>query len=285
MNVKGVLLCGGEGTRLRPLTRVINKHLLRVGQLPMLEYPLRAMLASGVDEIHVVCGGENYSPIMKYLGSGSAFGAKISYSVQDEPGGIAQALGLAETFVGTDGCLVILGDNVFDDQFFSVVSNFKNCNYDSYAVLWSYVVENPQRFGVLQFDSGGDAVDVIEKPTDPPSNRAVVGVYLYTPDVFDLIRTLEPSERGELEISDVNRHYIQKGKCFVVPLSGFWSDAGTFASLARTEAHVQEVLSRGEEEEESEEGEGIEDSNFSSREQGQEERVACLTEGVAGSQA
>jgi len=236
--MKGVLLCGGDGTRLRPLTLAVNKHLIKVGNMPMVEYPLRAMVKSGIKDIHVVTGGENYPGVVKYLGSGRNWGVNITYSIQDKAGGIAEALGMAETFVGGNNCLVILGDNLFDADLAPFVKDFdEEYGEPEQAMLFAKASETPERFGVLAYENG-KLVDVIEKPKDPPSHLILVGIYIYTPDIFKKIKFLRRSDRGELEITDANRLYIQKGLAQVVTLGGYWTDCGTFETLKQAERYV-----------------------------------------------
>ena len=237
---KGVLLCGGEGTRLRPLTLAVNKHLIRVGKKPMVEYPLARMIEAGIKDIHVVTGGENYPGVVKYLGSGAKWGVRITYSIQDKAGGIAEALGMAEAFVGGDICLVILGDNVFDMNLQESVTRFVSMSAPvRRGMFFGYVSDYPERYGVVKFDGDKRPVDVIEKPSVPPSKTILAGIYLYTPDVFDLIQGLKPSTRGELEVTDLNRHYIKAGLGEVVAMTGEWTDCGSFDTLARAEAMVK----------------------------------------------
>lgn len=236
--IKGVLLCGGEGTRLRPLTYATNKHLVRVGTKPMIDYPLYKMLEAGIDNIHVVTGGENYQGVVKYLGSGSRWGIRITYSIQDASGGIAQALSLAEPFVDKSKCLVILGDNIFNANIKYVVETFANDQEKESAVLFRQSSKTPERFGVLQYNDQGIVQDIVEKPKVPPSNDILVGIYMYTPDVFDKIRSIKPSGRGELEITDVNREYVKRKTAHVFDLAGEWTDCGTFDTLLKAEKQV-----------------------------------------------
>jgi len=239
----GVILAGGNGTRLRPLTIVTNKHMLRVGHWPMIEYPLIKMIDAGIKNIHVVTGGENYQGVVKYLGSGSRWDVRITYSIQDEAGGIAQALALAEPFVNGNKMLVLLGDNIFSMDLKEIVEDFRTAEDNSMATVFCKHSENPERFGVLKYDRIDDeilAIDVIEKPEKPPSDMVLTGMYLYTADVFDVIRGNKPSERGELEITDVNRHYIKNSKCNIVQVKGAWTDCGTFATLIKAEQQVKE---------------------------------------------
>ena len=240
--VKGVLLCGGEGTRLHPLTLVANKHLQRIGRKVMVDYPFEKLIEAGIAQIHVIVGGEHWPPVIKYLGSGHERGVDISYSIQDRPGGIAEAVSLARTFAGEDKVCVVLGDNLFDMSLRPWVKYFGASEKDSEAVLFSKRVKDPQRFGVLlrSSEDSSQPVDIIEKPSDPPSDEILTGVYMFTPDVFDIIKTCRPSERGELEITDVNRKYIQKGVTTVVQMEGRWTDCGTFETLQQAERMVSE---------------------------------------------
>jgi len=236
--MKGVILAGGDGTRLYPLTYAVNKHLLRIGKAPMIEYPLRKMIEAGIKDIHVVTGGENYQGVVKYLGSGSRWNVRITYSIQDKAGGIAEALGLAKAFVGQDKMLVLLGDNVFDMNLTSSVNYFDDESAGGEALLFSHYSFAPNRFGVLKF-KGDRVIDVIEKPEKFMGNLVLAGIYMFTPDVFDVIKCLIPSKRGELEISDVNRHYIMIENFRVVPLKGSWTDCGTFETLMDAEQQVR----------------------------------------------
>ena len=240
INMRGVLLCGGQGTRLKPLTAANNKHLLRIGRYPMLEYPLRKMIQAGIKDIHVVTGGEHYPPLIKYLGSGRGWGVNISYSIQDEAGGIAQALGLAESFVGGEKMLVVLGDNLFTMNLLGMANSFKKGKKRSEAILFSRSSKTPERFGVIKYD-GNDVVDIIEKPKEFISNTIITGIYMYTSDVFDIIKTLKPSGRGELEISDINRFYINRKLASIINLGGHWTDCGTFETLIKAEQIIGEV--------------------------------------------
>lgn len=216
--MRGVLLAGGTGTRLRPLTHIANKHLLPVYNKPMILYPLEILKGLGVNEILVVAGGEHVGAFADFLGDGSTFGVRFTYKVQKQAGGIAQALSLADDFV-TDQFVVILGDNIF--EYPPALPLKENCGF----VLKE--VENPERFGV--FHDG----EIIEKPKKPLSNKVVTGIYFYTPEIFDFISTLEPSARGELEITDVNNWCLKNRPTTTILYDGFWSDAGTFDSLMR----------------------------------------------------
>jgi glucose-1-phosphate thymidylyltransferase len=238
--VKGVLLCGGEGTRLYPLTKVANKHLQRIGKKVMLDYPFEKMIEAGIKKFHIIVGGENWAQVPKYLGSGKDRGVDISYSIQDKAGGIAEAIGLAETFAGNDKILTILGDNLFDMSLRTEVKLFAESDNPSESKLFSRRVKDPSRFGVLTRNETGQLKDIVEKPKEYLSDEILTGIYMYTPDVFDIIRTIQPSARGELEVSDLNRWYIQGGCASVVDMTGNWTDCGTFESLAEAERIVSE---------------------------------------------
>lgn len=220
--MKGIILAGGTGSRLFPLTKVTNKHLLPIGNKPMIYYPIEKLLDVGIDEILIVTGTEHMGDVVNLLGSGKDFGCKFTYKVQDEAGGIAQALGLAENFVGNDTMTVILGDNIFENSLEKAVQNYP----DHGAQILVKEVEDPERFGVAEID-GDKIVGIEEKPDQPKSNYAVTGIYMYDNRVFDFIKTLEPSDRGELEITDVNNHYIRQNDLRFSVLNGWWTDAGT----------------------------------------------------------
>ena len=233
--MKGIILAGGTGSRLYPLTKVTNKHLLPVGREPMIFHPLRKLTEAGIDEILIVTGVEHMGAVVTLLGSGKEFGCRFTYKVQDEAGGIAQALGLAENFAGDELVCVVLGDNVFEDPLAPSVAAFRAQRKGARLLLKQ--VPDPQRFGVAEVD-GSRVVRIVEKPKRPRSDLAVVGIYFYDQQVFDLIRTLEPSPRGELEITDVNNRYIEAGQLQWERMRGYWTDAGTFESLAAANALV-----------------------------------------------
>lgn len=228
--MKGIVLAGGTGSRLFPLTKVTNKHLLPVGKKPMIYYPIEKFINAGIKEILIVTGVEHMGAVVGLLGSGKDFNCKFTYRVQDEAGGIAQALGLAEAFVNTDTCSVILGDNIFQDEITEDVKAFEKQGKGARIMLKE--VEDPHRFGVAEL-KGDKVVGVEEKPKNPKSNWAVTGIYFYDSSVFKIIKTLKPSGRGELEITDVNNYYIQQNQLTYGKFKGWWSDAGTFESLAR----------------------------------------------------
>jgi len=227
--LRGVVLAGGTGSRLFPLTKVTNKHLLPVGREPMIFHPVRKLTTAGIEEILVVTGVEHMGDVVTLLGSGKDFGCRFTYKVQDEAGGIAQALGLAENFAGQELLCVILGDNIFADDIRAYVKAFREQGRGARLLLKQ--VHDPQRYGVAEIE-GSRVVRIVEKPKKPKSDLAVVGIYFYDSQVFDIIRTLKPSARGELEITDVNNYYLRVGTLQCDRLAGWWTDAGTFDSLA-----------------------------------------------------
>jgi glucose-1-phosphate thymidylyltransferase len=233
--MKGIILAGGTGSRLLPLTKVTNKHLLPVGRKPMIYHPVEKLAGGGIHEILIVTGVDHMGDVVNLLGSGKEFGVRFTYKVQDEAGGIAQALGLAENFCGGSKMAVILGDNIFEDSLSDEVGQFNR--QTSGARLMLKEVPDPQRFGVAEI-TGDKIVRIVEKPKNPKSRYAVTGIYFYDSDVFDIIRKQKPSGRGEMEITDVNNAYLARGDLTYGFFRGWWSDAGTFESLD----HVQELL-------------------------------------------
>lgn len=236
--MKGVILAGGKGTRLRPLTLVTNKHLLAIYDRPMIEYPLSTLLDAGIRDVLLISGREHAGHFLEYLGSGARYNAHFSYRVQDEAGGIAHALLLAEDFADGEPVTVILGDNIFEDTIADSVKSFT-----SGGRIFLKKVSDPQRFGVPTL-RGNIVTKITEKPRRPASEFAVTGLYQYDARVFDIIRSLKPSARGELEITDVNNAYITAGTMQATTVHGFWSDAGTFESLARTVRWAEKQKSR-----------------------------------------
>lgn len=226
--MRGVVLAGGAGSRLRPITNVTNKHLLPVGRYPMIYHPIYALREAGISDILIVTGKEHMGDVVTLLGSGRQWGARFTYRVQDEAGGIAQALGLAEDFVRGERVVVILGDNVFSGSLQPYVQSFQDQAAGARVLLQE--VQDPSRFGVPVFE-GGRIVLIEEKPARPRSSYCVTGIYMYDSRVFEVIKTLKPSGRGEMEITDVNNHYIERGCLEWDVLSGWWTDAGTFESL------------------------------------------------------
>ncbi|HPS90391.1 MAG TPA: sugar phosphate nucleotidyltransferase [Methanosarcina vacuolata] len=225
--MKGVILAGGTGSRLYPLTKVTNKHLLPVYDKPMIYYPIETLINAGIKDIMIVSGRGHAGHFLELLGSGVDHGVHFTYEIQEKAGGIAQALSLAEYFADGDSVTVVLGDNIFQDNIEEDVTNF-----NSGAKIFLKEVPDAHRFGVAEL-KGKKVIGIEEKPKEPKSNFAVTGLYIYDSDVFDAIKTLKPSGRGELEITDVNNYYINKGEMGYGVLEGFWSDAGTFESLLR----------------------------------------------------
>ncbi len=222
--LKGVVLAGGTGSRLFPLTKVTNKHLLPVGRYPMIYHPLMRMRRAGIKQVAIVTSPEHMGDVVNLLGSGYELGLDLTYRVQDQPGGIAQAVGLCENFVGDDLFLVILGDNVLADDLAEDADLYRKQGGGGRILLKE--VHDPERYGVPRFEDGR-IVEIIEKPADPPSNYSVTGIYFYDNRVFDFIRNLEPSRRGEFEVSDVNTAYVSASELTYGVLNGWWGDAGT----------------------------------------------------------
>jgi glucose-1-phosphate thymidylyltransferase len=240
--MKGVILAGGLGTRMRPLTKITNKHLLPVYDKPMIYYPLNTLVEAGIHEILIVTGGNNAGDFLRLLGNGKGFGLKhINYTYQEGEGGIAEALSLAEHFADKDPICVILGDNIIQGSIRSFVDDYQRQGSGGKIILKE--VTDPERFGVPVFQDG-KIIRIDEKPKNPQSNYAVIGIYMYDNYVFDIIKGLKPSERGELEITDVNNAYIRKGTMTYNVLSGWWTDAGTFDSLVRATNLVAEEAAR-----------------------------------------
>ncbi|PAD71886.1 sugar phosphate nucleotidyltransferase [Paenibacillus campinasensis] len=237
--MKGIILAGGTGSRLYPLTKVTNKHLLPVGKYPMIFHAVHKLKQADIQDILIVTGKDHMGDVVNLLGSGHEMGVTFTYKVQDEAGGIAQALDLAEQFVGNDQMVVILGDNVFEDDILPFVDNFRK--QKSGAKILIQEVSDPTRFGVPELD-GDRIVSIEEKPKQPKSNYAVTGIYMFDHTVFDIIKTLKPSARGELEITDVNNAYIERGQLTFDLLRGWWTDAGTHASLARAHELAQNIV-------------------------------------------
>ncbi len=226
--MKGIILSGGEGTRLRPLTKVTSKQLLPIYNKPMIYYPLETLLKAGVKEILIIVAPDHCGDYMKVLGSGKDFGpgVKFTYEIQDKPDGLAQAFIIGENFLDDgDNVTLILGDNIFEMDLTEAISNFK-----SGATVFAKEVPDPERFGVVQFDDNKKALKIIEKPKEFISNFAVTGAYIYDGRVIEAAKSLSPSPRGELEITDLNNWYLDKGELNVEIMTGDWIDAGTFES-------------------------------------------------------
>jgi glucose-1-phosphate thymidylyltransferase len=241
--MKGIILAGGAGSRLYPLTLVASKQLQPVYDKPMVYYPLTTLIEGGIRELCLISTPHDLPRFRQLLGDGSRFGLAIDYREQAKPAGIAQAFQIAESFIGKDNVTLILGDNIFygGDAFIRAFSEFK-----SGATVFGYHVNDPERYGVVEFDASGQAISIEEKPKQPKSNYAVPGLYIYDNEVLDIVRAQKPSARGELEITDVNVSYMKRGKLHVSRLTrGFaWLDAGTSSSLHEASAYVQTIEKR-----------------------------------------
>jgi len=240
--MKGIILAGGLGKRLQPLTRITNKHLLPVYNQPMIYYPLKSLIEAGIKDILIVTGGNNAGDFLRLLGNGEEFGLKhINYTYQKGEGGIADALKLAEHFAGEDKIVVILGDNVIEQSIKKHIERFKRQSGGARILIKE--VPDPQRFGVVEL-KGKKIVSIEEKPKHPKSKYIVTGIYMYDKKVFDIIKTLKPSQRGEFEITDVNNTYLKKDLLYYDMLEGWWTDCGTFPSLLRANNLVQKKINQ-----------------------------------------
>jgi glucose-1-phosphate thymidylyltransferase len=236
--MKGIILAGGLGTRLAPLTRVTNKHLLPIYDKPMIFYPIEALINAGIRDILIVTGGNSAGDFLRLLGNGKDFGLNhLNYAYQEGEGGIADALGIAEHFADEDKIVVILGDNIIEKNIKKAVEAYEK--QETGAKLLLKEVPDPHRFGVAELE-GDRIINIVEKPKNPKTNLAVTGIYMYDHQVFEKIKKLEPSERGELEITDVNNMYIERDQLTYDVLEGWWTDAGTFESLLRANNLVAE---------------------------------------------
>jgi len=236
--MKGVILAGGLGSRLRPLTKITNKHLLPVFDKPMVYYPIECLKNAGIDDILIVTGGNSAGDFLRLLQNGDDLGVNINYAYQRGEGGIADALRLARRFSAGERICVVLGDNIIERNIAATVQEYEARGEGACILLKE--VDDPERFGVAV--RSGDRIErIIEKPADPPSNLAVIGIYMYDQQVFEIIETLQPSVRGELEITDVNNAYIDRDQMYYGVLDGWWTDAGTFGSLLRASNLVAEA--------------------------------------------
>jgi len=224
--MKGIILAGGSGTRLRPLTRVTSKQLLPIYNKPMIYFPIETLLNAGIRDILIIVAPDHAGDFLKLLGSGKEFGCKFTYEIQDKPEGLAQAFILGKNFVGDDNVTLILGDNLFEDDFTEAITSFR-----SGGRVFAKEVTDPERFGVVAFDENNIATSIEEKPENPKSNFAVTGLYIYDNTVIEKAANLQPSARGELEITDLNNLYLQEGTLDVAFVDGRWFDTGTFESL------------------------------------------------------
>ena len=235
--IKGVILAGGTGSRLSPLTEVTNKHLLPVYNKPMVFYPLQILIDAGIKDILIVTGGEEVGDFLRLLGSGSKWGVRLTYRCQDGSGGIPVALGLAKEFVDDDKCVAILGDNIMEKSIKKEVDEFAKSKTG--AKIFLQRVKDPKRFGLAEI-KGNKVVGCYEKPENPTTDLAILGVYMFDKKVFDIIPSLKPSKRGELEIVDVLNYYIKNNDLGYSVLDGFWIDAGTFEALFRATQFVKD---------------------------------------------
>jgi glucose-1-phosphate thymidylyltransferase len=224
--MKGIILAGGSGTRLRPLTSVTSKQLLPIYNKPMIYYPLETLLTAGIRDILVIVAPDHAGDFLKLLGSGKDFGCKFTYEIQDKPEGLAHAFIVAENFIGDDSVTMILGDNLYEDDFSEAITTFK-----SGGRVFIKKVKDPERFGVAEFDENKKVISIVEKPKNPKSNYSVTGLYIYDNTVVDKVKNLNPSGRGELEITDLNNVYLKEGSLDVAFVEGKWLDTGTFESL------------------------------------------------------
>lgn len=224
--MKGIILSGGTGTRLSPLTKVTSKQLLPVYNKPMVFYPLETLLKAGIRDILIIIAPDHAGDYLKLLGSGREFGARFTYEIQDKPEGLAQAFIIGENFIDDDAVTMILGDNIFEDDFSSVIKTFK-----SGGQVFAKEVPDPERFGCVKFDENGKAIQIVEKPKEYLSNYALTGLYVFDNRVVEVAKQVKPSERGELEITELHNWYLQKGELKVDIVKGEWFDAGTFDSL------------------------------------------------------
>ncbi len=237
--MKGVILAGGYGTRLSPLTKVTNKHLLPVFDKPMIYYPIECLVNAGIKDIMIVTGGNKAGDFLELLGNGKDFGLQeLHYTYQEGAGGIAEALGLTKDFVDNDKVVVILGDNIIEGNIRKAAGDFFTQKEGAKILLKE--VSDPERFGVAEVDDQGNVLSIAEKPENPKSNYAVIGIYMFDNKVFEIISNLKPSGRGELEITDVNNAYIEQGNMTSEVLHGWWTDAGTMESLQRANSLVSD---------------------------------------------
>jgi glucose-1-phosphate thymidylyltransferase len=237
--MRGIILSGGAGTRLRPLTNITSKQLLPVYNKPMIYYPLNTLLKASIKEILIIVAPERAGAYSDLLGSGKKFGAKFTYEIQDEPKGLAEAFIIGENFIDNKDVVMILGDNIFEDDFTKEIKNFKKG-----GKIFAKKVKDPERFGVVEFDKNKKVKRIVEKPKDKVSDYAVTGIYIYDSRVVEIAKNLKPSARGELEITDINNWYLEKGELEVAEVKGEWLDAGTFDSLLEAQNLVKEKLAK-----------------------------------------
>jgi glucose-1-phosphate thymidylyltransferase len=241
--MKGLILAGGNATRLRPLTLVTNKHLLPIYNKPMIFYPLEAMSRAGIKDVLITTGPDQVEDFKKLLKSGEDFGLNLSFEVQEEAGGLSQAVYLAQSFAGNDKILVILGDNIFEHDLSRAVIDFEK--QEKGAKIFAKEMGNAKEYGVVELDQSGKVLSIVEKPENPKSNLIQTGIYMYDSQAFELIKKLEPSKRGELEITDLNNLYLEQGTLTCEIMDGWWVDAGTsFNELLRANNRVAQQLAK-----------------------------------------
>ena len=242
--MKGIILAGGSGTRLHPITKGISKQLVPIYDKPMIYYPLSTLMQAGISEILIITTPDDQSQFQRLLGDGSQWGIALSYAVQPSPDGLAQAFIIGEEFIGDDKVALVLGDNIFHGHKLS--ESLKGCVDPDGGIVFAYQVSDPERYGVVEFDQNNVAVSIEEKPSQPKSNHAVVGLYFYDNDVVDIAKNVQPSERGELEITSVNEEYLRRGKLSVTTLDegDVWLDTGTIDSLSDATDYVRVMQKR-----------------------------------------
>ncbi|MGO1446751.1 glucose-1-phosphate thymidylyltransferase RfbA [Corynebacterium casei] len=242
--MKGIILAGGSGTRLYPITKGISKQLMPIYDKPMVYYPLSTLIQAGIREILIITTPEDSAAFERLLGDGSQLGLMLSYAVQPKPEGLAQAFIIGEEYIGDDDVALVLGDNIFDGHGFSTA--LAECRTPDGGIIFAYEVSDPQRYGVVEFDDSGQALSIEEKPAEPKSNHAVVGLYFYDNSVVEIAKTIEPSARGELEITAINDAYLKQGKLHVKRLlrGDVWLDTGTVDSMSEASAYVEVLQKR-----------------------------------------
>lgn len=239
--MKGIILAGGNATRLRPLTKITSKQLLPVYNKPMIYYPIETLVKSGIKDILIIISPDYAGHFLNLLGSGQDFGAKFSYEIQEEPRGLADAFIVGENFIGNDSVTMILGDNIFDHDFSTTITNFTSGGH-----VFAKKVSDPERYAVAEFDNDMNVLSIIEKPKEPKSEYAVVGLYIYDNRVVNFAKSLKPSPRGEIEIADLHNIYLSQGELKVDIIEGLWEDAGTFDSLLRVSNLIADKVKNGE---------------------------------------
>lgn len=242
--MKGIILAGGSGTRLHPITKGISKQLMPIYDKPMVYYPLTTLMQAGISEILIITTPDDQSQFQRLLGDGSQWGIQLSYAAQPKPEGLAQAFIIGEEFIGSDKVALVLGDNIFHGP--ELEESLKGCTDPDGGIVFAYRVADPERYGVVEFDDGMNAISIEEKPAQPKSNYAVVGLYFYDNDVVEIAKNIQPSERGELEITTVNEEYLNRGKLRVTPLNDgdVWLDTGTIDSMTDATDYVRVIQKR-----------------------------------------